>query len=94
VIGPDVLVKLPDEAEPLVEPARSIVVAIKASNNWRETCREVVKTAGQYHGNDSLHIRVAGHTLAMEFPNQNTDFCQELSESLQRLSSVLSVNVS
>jgi DNA polymerase-3 subunit alpha len=93
-VAPDISVMTPDEANPLEDRGRSIVVEIEASDNWRQTCREVVKAAGQHQGNDSLHIRVKGHTLAMEFPNQNTDFCQELSESLQQLPTVLNVKVS
>ncbi|MGB3717415.1 MAG: DNA polymerase III subunit alpha [Candidatus Promineifilaceae bacterium] len=77
--------------EAFEEIRRSIVVEIEPSGTWRETCRRVVKIAGHYRGNDALHIRLSGQKMAMEFPNQNTDFCPELVEAFRLLPSVINV---
>jgi hypothetical protein len=76
------------------ESKRSILVEIEADPSWRDTCRQVVEHASQFRGNDALHIRVAGQKLAMEFPNQNTDICPELVESVKQINSVVSIEVS
>ncbi|HET6445776.1 MAG TPA: DNA polymerase III subunit alpha, partial [candidate division Zixibacteria bacterium] len=82
------------ESESNEESKRSIVVEIEAGLSWRDTCRQVVDHANQFRGNDTLHIRVAGQKLVMEFPNQNTDICPELVESVKQINSVMSVEVS
>jgi DNA polymerase-3 subunit alpha len=79
------------EDEAFEEIRRSILVEIEPSETWRETCRQVVKLAGHYRGKDALHIRLTGRKMAMEFPNQNTDFCPELVESFRLLPSVVNV---
>ncbi len=73
---------------------RSVVVEIQAEEIWRDTCRTIVQIAGEYDGKDALHIRVSGHQMVMEFPNQSTHFCPELLASFRKLSSVVNVEVS
>jgi|GEM_PF-152342 len=67
---------------------RTVVVEIKPVGNWQEACRRAVKLAGDFQGEDSFSLRLAGQGLAMDFPNQNTAFCDGLVEALERLPGV------
>ena len=70
---------------------RSVVVEIKATGNWQEACRRSVNAANNYTGQDGLILRVTGQSFSMEFPNQNTHFCTELIESIERLPGIFRV---
>jgi len=71
--------------------ARIIVVEIKSSGNWQETCRRTVKTAKDFPGPDRLQLRFPGQTLTMTFPEGSTDFCDDLVESLERIPGIIRV---
>lgn len=66
-----------------------MIVEVKAVGNWQQACRQAVKVAGEFHGEDGLMLRLAGQNLAMEFPNQRTFICDELIEKLERIPGVL-----
>lgn len=71
--------------------ARTIVVEIKASGNWQETCRRTVKTAKSFPGQDKLDLRFPGQPFQMKFPEGYTDFCEDLIESLERIPGIIRV---
>ncbi len=81
------------EIDRMSAPARTVVVEIAPATDWQSTCRQLVQLADRYEGRDSLRICLAGHDFEMMFPNQNTDFCAELVEALERLPDVRRVQV-
>ncbi len=68
---------------------KAVIVKVKAVGNWQQACRQAVKVAGEFHGEDGLTLRLVGQKLAMEFPNQRTLICEELIEKLERIPGVL-----
>jgi hypothetical protein len=68
--------------------SKLLVVEIRASGNWKETCRQSIKLAGRYEGNAMLRLQLAGQDLVMDFPNQRTSNQVELIEKLERLAGV------
>ncbi|WP_374686587.1 DNA polymerase III subunit alpha [Promineifilum sp.] len=77
---------LPPELPPM--PSKLLVVEIKASGNWKDTCRQAIKLAGRFEGNAALRLQLAGQDLVMDFPNHRTDAAIELIEALERVSGV------
>jgi len=69
-------------------PSRILVVEIRASGNWKETCRQSVKLAERYQGNAGLRLQLAGQDLVMDFPDRRIDCAIELVEALERLPGV------
>ena len=69
-------------------PSRILVVEIRASGNWKEACRQIVKLAGRFEGSLGLRLQLAGQNLVMDFPSQRTDSALELVEQLERLPGV------
>ena len=69
-------------------PSRILVVEIRASGNWKEACRQIVKLAGRFEGSLGLRLQLAGQNLVMDFPRQRTDSAVELVEQLERLPGV------
>jgi len=72
----------------LPPPSRLLVVEIRASGNWKETCRQSVKLAERYAGNAGLRLQLAGQDLVMDFPDRRIDCAIELVEALERLAGV------
>jgi DNA polymerase-3 subunit alpha len=73
------------------EPKRAVVVDIEPVRDWQEACRLLVSMANKYNGRDSLRIRLVGHDIAMDFPNQNTLYCPNLVDEMRKLSAVIGV---
>jgi DNA polymerase-3 subunit alpha len=65
-------------------PERMVIVEVQPIGNWQKTCRELVSVAAHYPGRDSLRLKLAGHSLTMDFPNQNTHYCSELVIDLEK----------
>jgi DNA polymerase-3 subunit alpha len=72
-------------------PNKLLVVEVKASGNWQETCRQAIKLASRFEGNAGLSVRLAGQGMVMDFPNQRTESCAELIEALERLPGIVKV---
>ena len=72
-------------------PAQTIVVEIKPTGNWQETCRRTVNTAKNFPGQDKLKLRFQGQTFSMNFSKGYTDFCDDLVESLERIPGIIRV---
>jgi DNA polymerase-3 subunit alpha len=70
---------------------RTILVEIEPLSEWQESCRLLVKSAGNYQGPDRLRIAVTGQKLLMDFPNQNTLFCEDLVQEFSDLPGVKNV---
>ncbi len=68
---------------------KAVIVEVKAVGNWQQACRQAVKVAGEFHGEDGLTLHLAGQNLTMDFPNQRTLICDELIEKLERIPGVL-----
>lgn len=68
-----------------------VIVEVKPVGNWQNACRQSVKLAHQFDGQDSLSVRLAGQNLVMDFPETNTQFCPELVNQLERLPGILRV---
>lgn len=83
--------------EEVVVPANSqqgkkrVVVEIKASGNWQETCRRTVKTAQKFPGRDSLQLHFPGQPLAISLPEDFTEFCNDLVDELERIPGIIRV---
>jgi DNA polymerase-3 subunit alpha len=73
------------------EPKRAVIVDIEPVSDWQEACRLLVSMANKYNGRDSLRIRLVGHDIAMDFPNQNTLYCPNLVDEMRKLSAVIGV---
>ena len=73
------------------EPKRIVVVDIAPVSDWREACRLLVRMANEYSGRDSLRIRLTGHDIAMDFPNQNTLYCPNLVDEMHKLPAVTGI---
>jgi DNA polymerase-3 subunit alpha len=78
----------PSAVDVLPTPSRLLVVEIKASGNWKDTCRQAIKLTGRFEGNAALRLQLAGQDLVMDFPNQRTDASVELIEALERVPGV------
>ena len=72
----------------LPAPSRVLVVEVKASGNWKETCRQSLRLAERYEGNAGLRLQLAGQDLAMDFPNRRIECAVDLVEALERLPGV------
>jgi DNA polymerase-3 subunit alpha len=72
--------------------SKTVVVKIKPVADWRDICRQVVKVANDFAGQDSLRLCMTGQDWLMDFPNQKTDYCQELVVRLEQMASVNSVS--
>lgn len=70
---------------------KTIVVEIKPVGNWQHVCRQSLKTAGEFEGQEGLSLSLAGQRLIMDFPNQQTHICTELIEKLEGIHGVLRV---
>lgn len=70
---------------------KTIVVEIKPVGNWQQACRQAMKAASEFTGEEGLSLRLAGQNLTMDFPNQHTQNCSELVEKLERIHGVLRV---
>jgi DNA polymerase-3 subunit alpha len=73
--------------------SKTVVVKIKPVADWRGICRQVVEVADEFAGVDSLRLCVVGQEWLMDFPNQNTDYCEELIGKLERNPFVAGVTV-
>ncbi|MCA9973541.1 MAG: DNA polymerase III subunit alpha, partial [Anaerolineales bacterium] len=71
---------------------KTIVVDIKPVGNWKEACRQALKLAAQFEGEEQLRLRLSGQSLAMDFPDQHTQSCAELIEQLERIHGVMRVS--
>lgn len=71
--------------------SKTIVVEIKPVGAWQQACRQSVKAATEFPGEEGLRLRLAGQNLTMDFPNQQTRVCTELIEKLERIHGVLRV---
>ena len=71
--------------------AHGIVVEIKAGGNWQDTCRRTVKTAQKYPGKDNLRLRFSGQRFSIAFPEDSTEFCDELVDELERIPGIIRV---
>ncbi|MGH2537229.1 MAG: DNA polymerase III subunit alpha [Candidatus Promineifilaceae bacterium] len=76
-----------ESARPASDPTagRLLAVEIRATPEWRETCRRLVGLSDAYPGRHRLQIRVGGQALIMDFPNHSLDYCPELLSELERL---------
>jgi hypothetical protein len=72
---------------------RTIVVDVRATGDWKKTCRKLVKLSEEYTGQDSLRIRIAEQALVMDFPNQKTHLCADLMNALEQVPAVCGVEV-
>jgi DNA polymerase-3 subunit alpha len=70
---------------------KTIIVEVKPVGNWQNACRQSVKLAHQYDGDDTLSLRLAGQNMVMDFPQTPTQFCPELVNQLERLPGILRV---
>jgi hypothetical protein len=70
---------------------RRVCIEIEPLGNWQETCRQSVRLAAQYDGNDRFELQLIGPGWAMDFPNERTHFCSELARSLENLPGVRAV---
>jgi DNA polymerase-3 subunit alpha len=68
-----------------------IVVEIKPVGNWKNACRQSLKLADKFEGQDTISLRLAGQNYTMDFPNNHTQFCTELVNQLERLPGILRV---
>ncbi|MDX1415571.1 MAG: OB-fold nucleic acid binding domain-containing protein, partial [Candidatus Promineifilaceae bacterium] len=71
--------------------ANQITVEIKAAGNWQETCRRTLKTAKKFPGQDQLTLRFPGQRLAITFPENIAEFCDELIDELERIPGIIRV---
>ena len=69
-------------------PTRALVVEVRASSNWKDTCRQSIRLAGRYDGDAMLRLQIVGQNLVMDFPNQRTGLEPELMAALRRLPGV------
>ena len=70
---------------------KTIVIEVKPTGNWQNACRQSLKLAHQFEGEESLSLRLAGQNLTMDFPNHRTQFCPELINQLERLPGIMRV---
>ncbi|MEM7113668.1 MAG: DNA polymerase III subunit alpha [Chloroflexota bacterium] len=68
-----------------------IVVEVKPVGNWQHAFRQSLKLAGNFEGNDQIRLSLAGQSLAIDFPDHYTQFCNELMDQLERLPGILKV---
>ena len=78
-----------DEPPPLVNGTyKLLVVEIRASGNWKDTCRQTLRLAERYQGNAMLRLQLAGQDLMMDFPNHLVGCEADFVEALERLPGV------
>jgi hypothetical protein len=65
-----------------------LIVEVRASGNWKDTCRQTLRLAERYEGNAMLRLQLAGQDLTMDFPNHLIGCEAELIEALERLPGV------
>ena len=68
-----------------------VVVEIKPAGNWQEAFRRSIALASDFQGADKLRLRLHGQSLHMDFPDQNTNCCNELLDALERLPGIMRV---
>lgn len=71
--------------DPIRPGTKLLVVEVRPSGNWKDACRQTLKLAGRYEGDAAIRLKLAGQTMAMDFPNHRTDCSIELIEALERL---------
>ena len=71
--------------------AHHIVVEIKAGGNWQETCRRTAKTAKKFPGQDTLQLKFPGQQFSIAFPEESTEFCDDLIDELERIPGIIRV---
>lgn len=71
-----------------------IVVVLNPVGNWKEACRQSLRFASEFRGQDTLSLRLEGQSLVMDFPNHQTDFCEELTSKLERIPGIKRVYAS
>jgi hypothetical protein len=71
--------------------AHLIIVDIKPAGSWQDTCRRTVKVAKNFPGQDRLKLRFPGQTFTMDFPENQTDFCDDLVEALEKIPGIIRV---
>lgn len=78
-----------DEPPPPVNGTyKLLVVEIRASGNWKDTCRQTLRLAERYQGNAMLRLQLAGQDLMMDFPNHLVGCEADFVEALERLPGV------
>lgn len=82
------MTKSPATTLPANGHSRVLIVEIRASGNWKDTCRQSIKLATRYEGNAMLRLQLAGQDLVMDFPNHRTACDLQLIEELERLPGV------
>ena len=70
---------------------KTIVIEVKPTGNWQHACRQSIKLAHQFEGEDGLSLQLAGQNLTMDFPEKQTLFCPELVNQLERLPGIMRV---
>ncbi len=70
---------------------RTVIVEIKPAGNWKDACRRTLQIVANFKGSDTLSLRLYGQGLAMDFPNHQTDFCDDLIDQLERLPGIVRV---
>jgi DNA polymerase-3 subunit alpha len=71
--------------------AHLVIVEIKPAGSWQDTCRRTIKVAKDFPGQDRLKLRFPGQTFTMDFPENQTDFCDDLVESLEKIPGIIRV---
>ena len=70
---------------------KTIVIEVKPTGNWQHACRQSIKLAHQFEGEDGLSLQLVGQDLTMDFPEKQTLFCPELVNQLERLPGIMRV---
>jgi hypothetical protein len=75
------------------QPA-TIWLEISARGNWRQAVKQSLKIAGNFPGNDHLHIRLAEQPdFTMSFPNNPTQAGPTLLGRLRNLADVVDAKI-
>ncbi len=74
------------------QQARTVIIEMKATGNWQETCRRILQIAKEHPGGDNLRMRFPRQGLSMEFPDCSTDFNYDLVEALERIPGIVRVS--
>ena len=68
-----------------------IIVEVKPVGNWHHAFRQTVKLAQAHQGDDQIRLRLAGQSLAIDFPDHTTCYSTELVDQIERLPGILRV---
>ena len=68
-----------------------IIVEVKPVGNWHHAFRQTVKLAQAQQGEDQIRLRLAGQSLAIDFPDHTTCYSTELVDQIERLPGILRV---